>query len=147
MKRLIIITAVIALVAVAVFGGQALAAKPTGSSVVMETLEGCFSALEYPDGYNGVFLQEEYPEIRHVSLTIAAIAFDAGVGDDQVMVVTRSNCSDQFFIIDASELTWDSRFTHFETHEFNTDNWEIWLTIPADSYAYYAYTVTVSYPR
>jgi len=37
MKRTILFIAVIALVAVAVFGGQALAVKPTGSTVKMES--------------------------------------------------------------------------------------------------------------
>jgi hypothetical protein len=105
-KKLILAVVLVALLAAAVFGGQALASsKPADVSVSEETseilfdwggsywgsplriqsFEGCFLATDYPDGYSGIILEERYPEVRHVSVTIIASDFDI-FGDDSAII-------------------------------------------------------------
>jgi len=142
MKRLIIVTAVLALLAAAVFGGQALAAKPTCSSLAIETFRGHFYASDYLDGFDRRFLEVPYPEVRHVSLTVTGAYF--GENDDLIVLmmddVGLSN------IIDA-KTRWDNPSYHFETYEFDTHFWYIDIDTPAFSNAIYSYSVTVTFPR
>lgn len=146
MKRTIIVIAVIALVAVAVFGGQALAAKPTGSSVVMETLDGYFFAYDdYPDGFAGRFVDESYPEPRHVIVTIRADSFDMKGND---IAVLRINVGGAGWInLDSSDRDWEDPQRQFKTLEFVADSWEISLVTTPSSNARYAYGAVVTYPR
>jgi hypothetical protein len=143
-KKTILVIAVIALVAVAVLGGQALAAKPTGSSIAIETYEGCFDATDYPEGFKGEFLRESYPEVRHVSVTIGAHAFDQ-MGNDLAQIVPKFGCPSNDIIDD--DRWWEDSTHHEETFEFNTGYWYIYLKTTPLSSATYSYAVTVTYPR
>jgi hypothetical protein len=165
MKKLVLTVALVTLLAVAVFGGQALASsKPVdvtvsedtseiifdwggsywGSPAYMKSFEGCFNAQDYPDGFSDYILQESYPEIRHVSLTISARMFDT-VGEDNVGI-DLYDCSGERFTID-NDFFWPDPSYRFETFEFNTDHWHIYLDTAKDSTAQFHYAVTVTYPR
>jgi len=165
MKRLVLTVALVALLVAAVFGGQALASSKSndisiseetsedilfnwggsywGSPLRMKSFQGCFNALDYPNGYNGNILEESYPEIRHVSVTVIASNFDM-VGDDSV-VMYLYDCGGTDWLIDIDDA-WGSNKFNFETFEFNTDHWIINLYTTQDSKVEYSYTVTVTYP-
>jgi len=165
MKKLVLTVTLVALLAAAVFGGQAIASSKSndvtvseetsevlfdwggsywGSPVRTQTFEGCFFATDYPDGYTGNFLRESYPEIRHVSVTIVAYNFD-NAGND-IATLYMMDCANTYYGIDL-DINWASPGHNMETFEFNTDNWTIWLNTTIGSTAHYSYAVTVTYPR
>jgi len=165
MKTLVLTVTLVALLAAAVFGGQAIASnKPAdnsvseetseilfdwggsywGSPVRMQSFEGCFSALDYPAGYSGFILEESYPEVRHVSVTIIANGFDYA-GDDTAIIYLY-DCVGTNWWIDGDSL-WPNSLSNFETFEFNTDHWIIDLYTTQDSIANYKDAVTVTFPR
>lgn len=143
-KRTILVTAVIALLAAAVFAGQAVAAKPTGSSVVIETLEGSFDSADYPTGYMGYYVEETYPEVRHVTLTISAENFDT-VWDESAQI--RVSIGDSEICLVDDDRWWEDSHEQFKTFEFVADYWNIALIIGDPSDAEYHYAAIVTYPR
>jgi hypothetical protein len=163
MKKLVLAVTLVVLIAAAAFGGQAIASSKAtdisvseetseilfdwggsywGSPLRMQSFEGCFQATDYPDGYSGFILEESYPEIRHVSVTIIASSFDQADAAE----VTMMDCINSFYVIDL-DINWTFPSYNMETFEFNTDNWYIHLITTKDSKAKYSYTVTVTYPR
>jgi hypothetical protein len=162
MKKLIIASTMVVLLAAAVFGGQAIASnKPADSAVSEETssifgssywgsplrvktFEGCFKAGDYPDGYKGSILDETYPGIRHVSVTIVANGFDYAGND--VAGILLNSCDGSSVASINSDSQWDWNEAHIETFEFNANRWYIWLNTTKDSTAGYSYAVTVTYP-
>jgi hypothetical protein len=162
MKKLVLTVVLVALLAAAVVGGQALASsKPAdvtvseetsailGSSywgypLRMKTFEGCFLATDYPDGYEGYILEESYPGVRHVSVTIGARNFNLGVND--WAFILSETCSEvNLYTVDQS-TDWVNPGQNFDTFEFNTDNWIIQLNTDIGSHAVYEYAVTITYP-
>jgi hypothetical protein len=137
MKRTILVIAVIALVAVAVFGGQALAAKPSGSSVAMETIMGKVYASDIGDP---VEVRETYPETRNVHLTFV-LADTGDSRDGWAIVRTRIGLS----LFDMSFLTMDEE--GFYTCEFDTNEWYLEVSPPSSGQTHLRYEATITYPR
>ncbi len=161
MKKLVLAVVLVALLAAAVFGGQAIASNkpadskideqtdsyiwPWGSPVRTQSFEGCFDHIDYVDGYSGNILEKSYPEVRHVSVTISARDFNVwSSADDRALIVSESCCGISDILDDDDK--WGT-FNHYETFEFNTDHWYIYLETTVDSQAIYSYAVTVTYPR
>ena len=132
MKRTILVIAIIALVAVAVFGGQALAAKPSGGSMAIETDENLIAVL---DDY--ITTSINYPQVRHISLTMLAWGLEEG---DSVAIWHWMPNDPAYIDIITSYK--------YQTYEFDSDNFEIIITdnggdIPT-SVGYY---ITTTYER
>ena len=150
MKKLVLTVALVALLVAAVIGGQALASsKPAdvtvseetsailGSSywgypVRMKTLSGIVEA-------SGIetLLEETYPGIRHVSLTIAW-----GVKDDpsdRVLIYTDAH--DWTYI--PLELI---QQPGVYTYEFDVDNWELYAENFGSETIEIYYWATITYP-
>jgi len=165
MKKLVLSVVLVALLAAAAFGGQAIASnKPAdvtvseetseilfdwggsyyGSPLRMKSFEGCFDASDSPNAYVGKILEESYPEVRHVSVTISATGFDTA-GNDHAGIALI-DCGGFVNSIDW-DTGWDLNIVHLETFEFNADNWYIYLDTTIASTAHYSYAVTVTYPR
>lgn len=133
MKRLIIVTAVIALVAVAVFGGQALAAKPTGSSVAIETHK--FTST-YSKDVDAISIN--YPQVRHVSLTLCITGIDAG--GDFVDLRNQTPHGSWHYFPDISS-------PHYQTYEFDTDNLLLDICDNGFNPITVSYYITTTYER
>jgi len=168
MKKLVLAVVLVALLAAAAFGGQAIASnKPAdvtvseeaseilfdwggsywGSPVRIQSFEGYFDASDSPNAYVGNILEESYPEIRHVSVTIGASSFDDGGNNDYAYVLVPIGESPSSTHIVNNSEKWANPSYNYETIEFNADNWSIYMNIPEGSIAYYEYAVTVTYPR
>ena len=132
MKRLIIFAAVIALVAVAVFGGQALAAKPSGSLVAIETEE---FAIEVAENYEVVSVS--YPQVRHISLTVCA----RGVASPDMVEIWHVMPDGHWNDIATFDTSMD------ETYEFDSDNFAIDIIDVGGSTIQVSYYVTTTYER
>ena len=168
MKKLILAVTLVVLLAAAVFGGQAIASnKPAdvsvseeasqeilfdwggsywGSPVRMQSFQGYFDASDSPNAYSGYILEESYPEVRHVSVTIGASSFDSGGDDRAYIAVPKWESSTVSIIVNNSE-EWANQHNYFGTIEFNADSWFISLDTYEGSSAKYEYAVTVTYPR
>jgi hypothetical protein len=128
MKKYVLITTVIALLAVAVFGGRAMAfwwdwedyfptptptPTPTCAGVCMETLSGIFTVEDQDD------MIVEYPGVRHVSLSLyAEEAFDQGDYARLYMYFGNGTSTWRVRIADL-----DPNITN--TYEFAAQKWQI----------------------
>ena len=132
MKRLIIVTVVIALVAVAVFGGQALAGKPTGSSVAIETDEFSITVLD-----DITSTSVNYPQVRHVSLTV----FARGIVSSETVAIWLWMPDNSNPVIDTITAN------GFHTYEFDSDNFHMRIEDGGGTPITVSYYVTTTYER
>jgi len=147
MKRSIVAIVVIALVAVAVFGSQALADPPQSLPTPP------FDGMAKVESYSGVVtispdsclaaLEETYPEARHVVLTVSLWNnYDVwGVPPDLVYVFDHSVDGPN----GGKAVLWDLDMG-YHTVEFVTEEWSIEVQYAAthihDLDLYYKYVVT-----
>jgi hypothetical protein len=122
MKKYIFITTVIALLAVAVFGGRSMAyywpwevptptptPTPTCPGICMETLSGTFTVEDQDD------MHVNYPGVRHVSLTLfVASGVDPGDYASLYMYFDNSRVA----IADLANSV-------YQTYEFDAEHWQI----------------------
>jgi hypothetical protein len=134
MKRKILFIAVIALVAVAVFGGQALAARTTGSPVAMETRSGYAHVSEDTTAVVG---GTYYPDVRHVSLTLKTLGIDT-YGDHANIWMFYGATVDTLSTITTNNVT---------VYEFDTDNWQLAIKDVGGDPLEVWYHITMTYPR
>jgi len=182
MQRKILVIAVIALVAVAVFGSQALADKPEtipSNLAMTETLnsinqtvtdtQSAVAAIEAKvnemdakwdgmvkmESYSGTAVllpgnttypvEETYPEVRHVSLTLSVFPLLGWDADDFVYVLDKG----VIHFIGGLVLSLGEGGLYYATVEFDTTAWSIWAyngetdggPWPVD------YNYTVTYPE
>jgi hypothetical protein len=134
MKRLIIVTAVIALLAVAVFGGQALAARTVERPIAMETLSGY---ADVSGNTTAVVGGTYYPDVRHVSLTLKTLGIDTD-GDHANIWMFYGATVDTLSTITTNAVT---------VYEFDTDNWQLAIKDVGGDPLEVWYHITMTYPR
>ena len=152
MKKLVLTVTLVALLAAAVFGGQAIASnKPAdvtvseetsaiwGSSywgypVRMKTLSG---SAEIDKSVETV-VAETYPGVRHVSLTI----FAKGQTNNDEIFLYINLPSGETYIMEAMRVV----DYGFETYEFNTDYWNLEAWDSNEDPIEISYWATITYP-
>ena len=134
MKRLIIVTAVIALLAVVVFGGQALAARTVERPIAMETLSGY---ADVSGNTTAVVGGTYYPDVRHVSLTLKTLGIDTD-GDHANIWMFYGATVDTLSTITTNNVT---------VYEFDTDNWQLAIKDVGGDPLEVWYHITMTYPR
>jgi hypothetical protein len=162
MKKLVLAVTLVALLAAAVLGGQAIASnKPAdvtvseetsaiwgssywGSPLRMKTLSG--NAVI--DGEAGVtILDETYSGVRHVSLTVFIWGLDSGSPDpDWVKPTTYIPSVGYDLIIESRQTVTEIQTLYNNIYEFDTDNWKLQASdysgLPLEVY----YQATITYP-
>lgn len=129
MKKLLMIIGLIAVVIGATYGGAAFAVKPTGDKLIMETEEG--SASINP----GEYYWFNYPEVRHVSLTIGASGVDTS--GSTVEVVVQLSC--EGVRVAEGFVNYDYGFST----EFDAKDWALLVSKSGE----YCYNITTTYPH
>jgi len=155
MKKLVLTVALVVLLAAAVFAGQALASsKPADVTVSEETLSnGGGSLLGYPllmETLSGnVTLEQEigginenYPGVRHVSLTLHI----AGLDDASDIATLQVYFGDTFApdLADLADLDNDSN--KVQTYEFDAERWTIQAQDDDGDPIVIRYHATITYP-
>jgi hypothetical protein len=154
MKKLVLTVTVLALIAGAAFGGQAIASsKPADVTVSEETSEILFDwggpysgspvRIQTDEGMITVFdeitdTRIEYPQVRHVSLTL--LIEDIGATDVVEIYLYRPDGQD-IARVDAIQ----SSGAH--TYEFESDNIRIHASEDGDFPLTISYYITTTYPR
>jgi hypothetical protein len=155
MKKLVLVFTMVVLLAAAVFGGQAIASnKPAdvtvseeasqeilfdwGSSyrgypVRMKTVSGNLTIKVLASGS----IEENYPGVRHVSLTVLALGLDHFEDRVYLQVAFTDNFAPNLDIFSQNG---------FRTYEFDTDRWEISATNWGGADMDIWYNATITYP-
>lgn len=153
MKKLLLAVVLVALLAAAAFGGQAVASsKSTDISVSEETSEILFDwggsywgsplRMQTDEGTitisnNSTYTNADYPQVRHVSLSLLALGL---VAPDIVEI---------FVEMPNGILAGVDNFQvgGFHTYEFDSDNFFIVISDTDGSPVTVSYYVTTTYPR
>ena len=162
MKRFIIVTVVIALLAVAVFGGQALAGKPekapdnaalydllltmnqtiTDTQIELTNVPRIETGFSYDSASEDVRCSgDAFPEIRHCSITMYVEGLDEP--DDRVDITMQLD--------DREVLLYQVKTNGFKTFEFDATNSKACFYDyggdPIESYIYATLTWWEGYPE
>ena len=161
MKKLILAVTFVALIAAAVFGGQAIASnKPAEVTVSEETSEALFDwggsywgsplriktlsgTAEIDGESNVVLLDETYSGVRHVSLTVFNWGSDNGTPP---FFIDGVKISTNIPITGGSAVMESHQTDFYKTFEFNADNWKLIADDYGGTPLYVYYWATVTYP-
>ena len=156
MKKLVLAVTSVALIAAAVFGGQAIASnKPADVTVSEETSAILGSSYwGYPlrikslsgtaeiSADDQILLDETYPGTRHVSLTVFNWGSDSGIPPfaDGVQVSMYIPFLGYNAIMESHQTDF------YKTFEFDTDNWKLRARDYGNQTLKVYYWATITYP-